>query len=829
MKVSLKWMQDLSGSNDLPINQADLVMKIGAQIGAIEDIKDLKPIYEAAVIVKVVECKALEGSDHLHVCLIDDQGTVKQVKRLEDNLIQVVCGAPNVATGQTVVWLPPGSVVPSSVGKDPFILTERPIMGVVSNGMLASGQELAINDDHSGIVVLEDDVEIGSYLVDYLNLDDTVIDIENKMFTHRPDLFGQLGVAREINGIYGKKFISPSWYGQEVELEPEIRVQLNVDNKLKSSGCPRFMAVSIGNIKVGPSPLWLQSYLARTGIRPINSIVDITNYVMMVTGQPMHAYDLNKIAQDGKANIIVRHPKEDEELNLLDGSSVELLKDDIVIANHDSVIGLGGIMGGKNSQVDEETTDILLECANFDMYTIRRSSFAHGVFSEAVTRFTKGQSPRQCPSVLSYAVTLIKEICPEAIVISKVADEGVELGEIKEVSVSLTLLTKYLGLELAEDEVVDLLNNVEIKSHVHNDHLIVEPPFWRSDITAAEDIIEEVARLRGFDSLPIELPLRRISPSLVPESVSLKDKLRSILVAGGVNELLTYSFVDEQLMKQTGQDIERSFKIANALSPELRYYRTSIVPSLLRKVHANHKAGFDRFGIFEIGKVHFNDLFDGEGMPDEPERLGLVVSAEAKAAKEFYQGPAYYQARYYLDYLLSSLNIDATELYFEELSNLSDDPKWGKNISMYQTGRSAIVSIGQHRLGVIGEFSQGLQRSLKLPQFCAGFEIDLEALLSLASKAAASYKQLSKYPKVMQDLTISIDQSMTFQEIHTELRNKLSGITSNDMNVNLKLIDIYQSEGSSQKNWTFRLEVDSYERTLTDLEVNKLVGELKLD
>lgn len=823
MKVSLKCMQAVAGVEELPVNNDDLIAKIGAQIGAIEEITYLKPIYEAAVIVKIIDCKPLEGSDHLHVCLLDDKKTVKQVKRQDDNLIQVVCGAPNVAAGLTVVWLPPGSVVPSSVGKDPFILSERPIMGIVSNGMIASGKELAINDDHSGIVVLNDDVEIGSYLVDYLNLDDTVIDIENKMFTHRPDLFGQLGVAREISGIYGQKFSSPSWYTPEVSLDSRGDFELKVDNRLKDKGCPRFMAVAIGNIKVAPSPLWLQSYLSRTGIRPINNIVDITNYVMMVTGQPMHAYDLSKITQAKKVNITIRHPKANEELSLLDLSLVKLNKGDIVIATDDRAIGLGGIMGGKNSEVDQNTTAILLECANFDMYTIRRSSFVNGIFSEAVTRFTKGQSPRQCPAVLSYAVHLIKEICPDSVLISKVADEGAPLDDLQDVSVSLDLLSKYLGLELPEPEIIKLLTNVEIKAKVESGLLSVTPPFWRTDIAAAEDIIEEVARLRGFDTLPIELPSRKVTPANVPALLELKNRIRHILAAGGANELLTYSFIDEQLMNQSGQDIGRSFKIANALSPDLRYYRTGLVPGLLRKVHANHKAGFARLALFEIGKTHFNDQTDSEGMPYESERFAMIVSAEAKVAKDFYQGPAYYQARYYLDYLLRSINIDPIDLIF---NNLVAESKWGELTKLYQKGRSAIVSIGSHQLGVIGEFSAAIQRSLKLPEFCAGLEIDLDELLSLVNHAGASYKQLSRYPKVVQDLTISVDQDKTYQEIRQELTDKLNNNLAVDMNANFSLIDIYQAEGSEIKNWTFRLEVDSYERTLTDAEVNRLVSEL---
>lgn len=825
MKVSLQWMNSLA--DNVPIDKKDIVERIGAQLGEVEAVADLNQIYSSALVVRVVKAMPLEGSDHLNVCLVDDGGIQGDVERVEDKLIQVVCGAPNVRDGLNAIWLPPGSTVPASSGKDPFVLSARKIMGTVSNGMLASARELAIGDDHEGIVELAASAVPGTRLTDLLKLDDRIIDIENKMFTHRPDLFGQLGVARELCGMYGQSFASPDWYREDRKIEGKDKFNLKVDNRLKDSACPRFMVVAIEGLVVGPSPLWLQSYLARTGIRPINNIVDVTNYVMMVTGQPLHAYDLAKLDPGDSIDMVVRRPESGEKLTLLDGSSIELNSADIVIADKTKALGLGGIMGGRESEVSPETTTILLECASFDMYTIRRSAMAHGVFSEAVTRFTKGQSPRQCQTVLAYAIDLLTQLCPSANVASNLADEGSAFGSVKPVELELSLLETYLGMEIEPKKVLEILNNVELKTEIEDTTIKVTSPFWRTDILAAEDVIEEVARLMGFSQLPIRLPSRILEPSLVPIELNLNYQIREVLASGGANELLSYSFIDEKLMKHTAQPIERSFKLANALSPELEYYRTAIMPSLLKSVHLNHKNGYGRLALFEIGMIHFADLFDETDMPLEPKRLAMVVSADTKAAKASYDGAAFYQARAFLDYLFKGLGISLDGLRFAGLNELTSSDVWGSASGIYYDGRSAAIKIGNEILGVIGEFKSSLSRSLKLPEYSAGFEIDLTLLASLYLNRDSPYQQLSRFPSVWQDLTVTKPVDLSYQQVMDDLQSKLDSVLKDDIRAELKLIDIYQGEGADSRNWTFRLKADSYVRTLTDQEIAALVDDLK--
>ena len=824
MKVSLSLLKQIASENDLPLNESDLEQKIGAQLGAIEETTSLSDVYKDALLVRVVTASPLEGSDHLSLCTIDDKGTFKEVERSNEGLIQVVCGAPNVSEGQIVVWLPPGSVVPSSYHKDRFVLEARKIMGQVSNGMLASAKELAISDDHNGIVVLPPETAYGVSFKDYLSLDDRIIDIENKMFTHRPDLFGHLGIARELAGIYGRQFKSPEWYKEDALLSVDKTDRLTIDNRLSDSACPRFSAVYIDNLKVEPSPLWLQSYLTWVGIRPINNLVDITNYVMVVTGQPLHAYDFNKIAEDERVQLIIRSAQEKEKLELLDGSNIELTQSDIVIANQHQAIGLGGVMGGAKSEIDNNTTAIILECASFNMYSIRRSSMSHGIFSEAVTRFSKGQSKRQCLAAMSFALDLIKQLNKQA-QIAEVVDSYKGSAKNEDISVLLEQVNSYLGIDLDPKEMAGLLNNTELNGRIDQSRLVITPPFWRTDLEAPEDIIEEVARLYGFDNLPIKLMNRTVGSPATPKLVEVKRQIRQALASAGANETLNYSFVDQKLLLNVGQDPKKAYSLSNALSPELKYYRLSLLPSLLAKVHINHKAGYDRFALYEVGKIHQIGLSDEQGLPLEPNRLALVVSANTKTAQTYYEGPAYYQGVSFLYYLFDYLGLDSDSLEFQTPDNLDDS--WKVSVgSMLLPGRSASLSVNGRLIGIMGEFTTSVSHQLKLNEYGCGFELDLDYLSELILNKAGRYHQLSKYPSLTQDLTVTLKDDNNYQSLRSKLYLALEKMEDSDVSFKLRPIDAYQAANSATTNWTFRLEAGSNKRTLTDKQVNEYVEKL---
>jgi phenylalanyl-tRNA synthetase beta chain len=835
MKASMAIMRQLSGAS-FPEDVLAVEQHIAAQIGAIEYKLEMGPLYSDALIVKVISAEPISGSDHLSLCWIDDRGLRNDVERGKDGLVQVVCGAPNVRADQIVVWLPPGSIVPSSAAtQEPLKMSARNILGHSSNGMLASASELAISTDHSGIVELPEGTAYGTKLADLIDLNDTVFDIENKMFTHRPDLFGQLGIAREICATFGIPFKGPSWYKEGNSLKSDISGRLSVSNQLSDKACPRFMAVSIGKLKIAPSPLWLQSYLSRSGIRPLNNIVDITNYVMLITSQPLQAYDIDKIGGTSKVDLIVRNPLPNEKLTLLNGSEIELLAEDIVIANQDHALGLGGVMGGQDSEISDHTTQIVLESASFDMYRIRRSSMAHGVFSEAVTRFTKGPSPLACQPVLTFAVELIKQLCPEAEIISEVVDVRNDALVVSPapVSLELKLLESYLGIELEPKALITMLANAGIEASIIDERkLIAKPPFWRTDLSLDVDIIEEISRLYGFDRLPQKLPQRLLSAPLFDPIDTSKHRLRASLAAAGANEVFSYSFVNRALIEATGQDPVAAYKISNALSPELEYYRLSLIPSLLSGVHQNHKAGYDRFSIFEIGKVHHNGQFDDQGLPIEAERLALVFSADAKSAKRHYQGEAFYQARSWLNFLIGSLDCDPLELLELmplEKVDLSSDQFWSVAAKSYRNGRAALIKVNSRVLGIIGEFSAATTKGLKLPDFCSGFELDLRVLSDLSIASTRPYHELSRFPKVMQDLTVSTEDK-SYSELQSQLIKELKVLLSEDVSYAVSAIDAYKPPNEQNDNtvaWTFRLTAQSSKRTLTDKEITNALEKLK--
>lgn len=830
MKVSLntiKYYQDKYKWPDITgVGVEKLVEKIGAQLGAVEEVIDLGRKYQGIVIAKVVECMPLDGSDHLNVCRIDDGKVTKDVERDDDGLVQVVCGAPNCRPGITVAWLPPGTTVPASFEEtEPFVLTARELRGVKSNGMLASPKELALGDSHEGLLLL-DEGQPGDDFATVIGLkDDVIIDIENKMFTHRPDCFGVFGISRELAGIQGVALKSPEWYVPQPAFPSAegTNLPLKVQNELPEL-VPRFTAVVMSDVQVGPSPSWLQVELTKLGIKSINNIVDYTNYFMLETGQPLHAYDYDKLkALSGdETTIVVRNPKPGEKIKLLNGKEVEPRAEAIMIATDKQLIAMGGVMGGTDTEVGPETKNIIIECATFDMYSVRRTSMAHGLFTDGVTRFTKGQSPLQNLAVLYKIVYEIQKFA-DGKVASAVIDDNhldktvLERGSLyPAVKVTTEFVNDRLGVELSAADMKTLLENVEFRVDISGDELTVAAPFWRTDIELREDVVEEIGRLYGYDHVPLTLPKRDLTPAVKQPLLELKQQIRETLVRAGANELLTYSFVHGDLLTKVGQNAEQAFTISNALSPDLQYYRLSLTPSLLEKVHPNIKAGYDQFALFELGKSHYVDEWDEAEpeVPNEDDHLALVV---AYGDKQKPQGTAYYLARKYLTDVDESLAADLVPMTSFNLE--SDD--WGKQLAApYEPNRSALIVRDKQIWGVVGEFKPSVRRALKLPEYAAGFEVHLDAV----NPKQPNYLTLLRFPSVKQDITLKVAADKSFTEVYS-CTDKALGINApDDSHIALEPIGIYQSpDDMAHKHYSFRVKITGLNRTLTDKEVTTVL------
>jgi phenylalanyl-tRNA synthetase beta chain len=856
MKVSLNLAQDFSNVNLRPISHDVLLKRVGAQLGAVEEVIDWAPKYQRIVVAKIITCEDHPNADRLHVCTIDDGGSTKGVKRDAKGYVQVVCGAPNVKAGMLVAWIPPGATVPTTYGTDdPFVLEARELRGVVSNGMLASAKELGLSDDHEGILEITDfegtsskeqvasgkTIKPGTSLSDLFGLDDFVIDCENKMFTHRPDCFGNLGVARELAGISGLTFKSPDWYLKEPEwrrTNGEGRgtdIKLTVKNEV-SKLVPRFMAVALKNITVSKSPVWLQAVLARVGMKSINNVVDVTNYVMHLTGQPLHAYDADKLRQvasqqvGGSASLETRMSKKGDKLKLLNGKELAFEdSSDIVIVSNDVPVGLAGIMGGSETEVDQNTKNIVIECATFDMYTIRRTSMRYGLFTDASTRYTKGQSPLQNSRVLAYALKMLQELAG-AEQASTVYDIHGKLEASADVVVTAQFINERLGSNLSLKDIAKLLENVEftIKTvPADKNRLHIRPPFWRTDIELPEDIVEEVGRLHGFADLPQVLPTRSAKATPQNAALSYKMHLRYKLQESGANEVLTYSFVHGDLMRKVGQDPDKAFHIRNAISPDLQYYRLSVLPSLLDKVQANIRSDMVRgddneFAIFELGKTHMQGFMNEEKVPEEKETLSLVFVADDKTAARKYDGSPYYQARKYLEYILPE------GVVFEAIDHDPEHDAAKQTLMPFERNWAAYVKLNSELLGFVGEIRADVKQALKLPNFTAGFEIDISHLVDTGRTI---YQPVSQFPKVQQDITLEVAAKTPFTAVEKLLSDELAAaLDEHGYSSTLMPRDIFQSESAEQrsdkKRLTYRIWLSHPGRTLTTEETNRLLDKL---
>lgn len=817
MIISINWLKKFTAI-DMPVDE--LATLIGARLVEIEEVIDLGAKYKDVIVAKVVECSKLEGSDHLNITKLDDGGKTPGVERDENGLVQVVCGAPNVRAGLLVAWLPPNTTVPQTFGdNEPFVLGARKLRGVMSNGMIASARELDLFDDHTGILELDKDVTPGSLFAEVYELDDYLLDIENKSLTHRPDAFGVIGFAREVAAIQGKAFTTPEWLANTAPqfLPKEGTVDaptVTIDDPELSR---RYQAVVLSEANgSAQSPLQMQTYLARVGVRPISAVVDVTNYLMLLTGQPLHAFDYDKLVNVGgdEADIHVRAGKDGEKLELLDGRTVALTPGDIVIAAGDTAIGLAGAMGGANTEIDENTKNIILESATFNLYNLRATQMRHGIFSEAITRFTKGQPAELAAPVLANAVQLMNEFAG-AKRVSDVAESYPGKAEPYEVTVPAAKVNAVLGTNHTTKDMCDTLQHVEFNVTTDGDTLRITPPYWRADIHIPEDIIEEIGRLGGFDSIEPTLPHRDFTAVRQSPFDQIKADIRRILVRAGANEVLTYSFVHGDVLTRAGQKPEDSYRLVNSLSPELQYYRQTLTPSLLTAIHPNVKKGYDEFALFEINKAHPKQHgMTDENVPTEADMVALAVTSKKPKS-----GAAYYQAKKLLEYLGESLGF---ELIF---TTVGADPNYPVT-APFEHRRSALVSDKKTNtfLGIVGEYKKSVARGFKLPEYTAGFEIGSTALLEAVRKLTSDYEPLSRYPGTERDISFQVNEAATYADIVHIIETVLN---DEPLETALTPVDIYQPKDNLlKKNITIRIAMTSHDHTLTGDEVAAVVDRI---
>ena len=834
MKINLHWLGSLV---DLKVGTDELLERVNTQLGEIESVLDLNRKYLGATVVKVARVSPHPNGKELSICLIDDRGRTAGIRRQADGLVQVVCGAPNVKAGMLAVWLPPAAVVPASFEQPEskrIKLAGKEIRGTMSWGMLASASELDLGSDKDTILEVESrppdkeagragvsEKAVGRPFAEVFHLDTQVIDIENKMFTHRPDCFGLAGVAREIAAITGSDYRDPfagadcrppDGAGGSPGLELEVR-------------CPelvvRLHARLVGGLTVGTTGLYERGLLSSVGLKPVNSVVDATNASMYITGQPSHAFDYDKLlaysADKRKTpRLVARLSEPGEKLVLLNGKSLTFDQPAIVIATDKEPVALGGIMGGLKTEVDRQTRRVVIECANFNMYSLRRATMHYGVFSEAATRFTKGPSPRVIPAAINLASTIISRSCSAekqaapTIETCRFDAAGVD-AESPAVETSADFVNQRLGSDVSTARMAELLEKVgfEVES-AEGQKLRLRPPFWRTDIAIAEDIVEEIGRLNGgYQSLTPVLPSQPTKPAAADGLLLLKAKIRQALAARGASETMGYSFVAKSFLEAAGQKSAGSFQLANPPNKDLEAYRQSLTPSLLRAVAANRRAGHKDFALFEIGPAHLKAKRwqDEEGLPLDLQRAACVCH---RSTDEF--GSPFYLARRYLELAAGDLGL---ELAFE---SIGEQPVLEASMTaVYESRQSAVIKVNGQPLGIIGLLDEG--------GGLAGWEIDLDGLLSACSEERLpTYRPIAKYPKSSQDLTLRVSLETAFARIRQVLEDALEAFRREGWQADLEPLSIFRSENDSpSKNLSFRLTAGHPQRTVRKREVSEIL------
>ncbi|MCD4756163.1 phenylalanine--tRNA ligase subunit beta [bacterium] len=819
MKLPLNLAKEFT---KLPANVKTTVEILASRVGEVESYSDISKKYENIVIAVIKEKQDHPDADKL---------AIYKISTGKGEEIQVVAGDKTLEINDKVAYIKPKGIVPSTYNTDkPFTISTIEMRGITSHGMMCSEKELNIGSNHKTVLKLAPSAPVGEDFATYYELNDTVVDIENKALTNRGDLFGIIGLARELSGTQGIPFISPDWYLEpQINLEPaETCLNFDVDNQAEPL-CSRYCAIAISNIQVKDSPIWLKSALLKSDIKPINNIVDITNYLMILTGQPIHAFDFDKVVkhdtkQADMGHIVIRTAIAGESIHALDGNIYELNDRNLVIANSQHPIGIAGIIGGVDTQIDKNTKNIILESANFDRYNLRRSSMELGIITEASTRYTRSQSPYHCLPVLSHATELITELCNGQIS-STLVDSYPLKEEINQISIDINKLNTKLGFNLNQEELIKLLENIEYKhTSSKNKYITFQIPLFRQDIEIEEDVYEDVARIYGYEKITPVLPEKTITATSLPKMTSLKSNIRDILSNSGCNELLTYNFVSMDLLKKANQDPNICLKLRNPLSKDLELMRPSVLASLLDKTLLNTQEGINTFGIYELGLSHQKDNLDKEELPLEQWKLSFVFSDNTNTLS----GNPFFQSKRYLEKVLHKVNIQNLSYELATDIDYNSTPIWVKTLlNSFESNSSAIVStvVGKTKviLGIVGEINNEVKHNLSLNDFTCAFEINLESVLQ-AQLSTNKYLESSKFPYITQDICFVTPTKVTYAELLLLVKKT---IKKKNIQSNIECIDIYRKEGSDTRNITLRISITNTTKTLQDKDYQMIREKIK--
>ncbi len=748
---------------------------------------------EQFVVGRVKTCEQHPDADRLSVCTVelgsaDDENPAHPAT--------IVCGAPNVAAGQTVAVGLPGAVMP-----DGTKIKRAKLRGVVSEGMICAEQELEIGPGGEGILVLDGQLAPGTPLAEVVAIAEQVIELE--VTPNRPDCLGVYGVARELHAASGAPLSPEPWH--EDPGSPGVLTGAQVTVQCPEL-CPRFTARVFEDVSVGPSPLWLKARLSAAGQRPINNVVDITNYAMLLSGQPLHAFDLDRVAG---AHLTVRRATEGEQVRTLDGQTRTLDGAMVVIEDAEGPTSIAGLMGGERSEVQGDTRRVLLEVANWHGPNIHRSSWALGLRSEASSRFEKGLAPAQCMWAQAVATRLMIELCG-ATVMPGTIDIGGEPPPSPAIGLREARVQAILGIEIPRARQAEILQALDFDTAEADDGLdVTPPPVRREDVTREADLIEEVARIDGLDRLPATLPKRRGAYGLLTHEQRARRRAQDALVGCGCYEAVGWTFASpslaDRLRLEEGDPRREGPVVENPLSEEQSVLRTTLLGSLLDTTARNHARGLNDMRLFEVGTVFASAAMTATGV-NEHRSLGVLLAGRVHEPSWGVPEPPtadYYAVKGVLEALGSALRIDGIELEPDVQPFL-------------HPGRAAAVKIGNGEsiIGWIGELHPLVAQSWELPG-ASCMEIDLDRLIAAAPRETG-YEDLIGYPPLRQDLAVVLAEDVPAARVLAVVREAAGELLGE-----AKVFDVYRGEqvGEGRRSLALALSFRAADRTLTDEDI----------
>jgi phenylalanyl-tRNA synthetase beta chain len=782
MRAPIEWLHEFCRPPLDAHELADRLTMTGTKVEAIlhHGVDQL----EHFIVGRVLERNRHPDADRLSVCMVDIGG---------EAAAQIVCGAPNVAAGQTVAVARPGAVMP-----DGTRLTKRKLRGVESDGMILAEDELAIGTDHDGIIVLSDGgdgrLSPGAPLSELLPLATEVLELE--ITSNRPDCLGVYGVAREVHASTGAPLEPAPWredpgsFGEVAGVSVEVQCP---------DLCPRFTARVFEDVKIGPSPPWLKARLSAAGQRPISNVVDVTNYVMLLTGQPLHAFDLERVAEK---RLTVRRAREGETVTTLDGQQRTLDGQMVLIEDADGPTSIAGVMGGARSEVQDDTTRVLMEVANWDGPNIHRTSWALGLQSEAALRFEKGLAPEQAIEAQAVATRLMLEVCG-----ARLAPGTIDVGGGGPAPVSIRLreqrVAGLLGSPIERERCREILESLEFEVvDADPGTLEVRPPYFRrADITREVDVIEEVARIDGLEKLPATLPARRGAAGRLTPRQQLRRRAADTLAALGYSEVVGWSFTGPEQRARLRHDRFAPIELANPMSRDQSQLRTALVGSLLDVARHNRAHGALTLRLFEAGAVYLPQ--DGERLPREPYCIGALMLGQARPAT--WREPEPPRADFYAIKGLVSALLKTLRVAWE--ARRAKAP-------FVHPGRAASVWVGEEPVGWLAELHPLVTAEWDLHEPVAAFELDLDAL---PIPATEHYADLTSFPDVREDLAVVVADDVSAADVIGVVREAGAPLLADAF-----VFDVYRDEqrlGAGKVSLALRLTYRAADRTLTDEDV----------